>query len=140
WQVLFHPGNEEGGAGALYPIQICWKPSCLDPNGSKFSNYPYFQKGHFYLRNPRSSGEFDIDMFSGVNRIDNSLYTLRKINSDSMCLEIRDQGLTNALIVFNSALSGVGDGTPKPEFALEPNYPNPFAGATMLNFSVAERA
>src|ERR1019366_5695724 len=29
WQVEFQPGNDAGGAGSLYPVMICWKPSCL---------------------------------------------------------------------------------------------------------------
>ena len=78
-------------------------------------------------------------MNSGLGAIDNSLYTLTTINSDSMCLQIRDQGLTNAIIVFIPAGAGVG-GSTAPTFALEPNYPNPFSSATTLNFSVAERS
>ncbi len=136
WQVVFQAGNESGGAGSLYPIEICWKPSCLDP---KNLTTP-FNTGRFMLRNPRNRGEFDINMFSGARIIDNSLYTWRSMGSDSMCLEIRDQGLTNALIVFVPAGAGVGDQGQKPTFALEPNYPNPFASATTLNFAVAERS
>ncbi len=134
WQVKFQPGNESGGAGSLYPIEICWNRSCL--NSSALSGV--FATGNFYLRNSQNPNEFDINMASGQAQIDNSLYTLTAIGSDSECLQIRDQSVSNALIVFVPAGSGVGEGAPKPEFALQPNYPNPFAGATTLNFSVAE--
>ena len=136
WQVKFQPGNEAGGAGSLYPMQICWNSSCLDTT-SKLPGA--FKSGHFYLRNPINPQEFSVDMFSGLGPVDNSLYTLTKIGSDSLCLQIRDQGLTNALIVFIPAGSGVGT-TAHPAFALEPNYPNPFAGTTTMNFSVANRS
>jgi len=135
WQVKFQPGNEAGGAGSLYPVEICWNTSCLDT--SKLTGT--FHNGNFFLRNPVNTQEFNINMFTGLSQIDNSLYTLRQIGADSMCLQIRDQGLTNAIIVFVPFGSGVGTST-KPVFALEPNYPNPFADATTLNFSVAERS
>lgn len=136
WQVKFQPGNEAGGAGSLYPVQICWNSSCLDT--SKLTGT--FNSGHFYLRNPINTNEFSVDMFSGLGPVDNSLYTLTKIGSDSMCLQIRDQGLTNALIVFvPESVAGVGTSA-QPTFALEPNYPNPFAGTTTLNFSVANHS
>ncbi len=138
WQVQFQPGNEAGGAGSLYPVQICWNTACLSdsalPSGSTF------QTGHFFLRNPRNDQEFSIDMNSGAGPVDNSLYTLTRVGSDSLCLQIRDQGLTNAIIVFvPESIAGVGTGT-LPTFALEPNYPNPFSDATTLNFSVAKRS
>jgi len=136
WQVQFQPGNEGGAAGSLYPVDICWNSSCLDTTKLQAP----FTAGHFYLRNPRNSQEFSIDMSSGVGPVDPSLYTLTKLGSDSMCLQIRDQGLTNALIVFiPNSVAGVG-GVSNPVFALEPNYPNPFASTTTLNFSVAQRS
>ena len=57
-----------------------------------------------------------------------------------MCLQIRDQGLINALIVFIPASDAVGQSAAGPEFALNANYPNPFSDATTLNFSVANRS
>ncbi len=142
WQVAFQPGDGSGG-GSLYPVEICWRPSCLDP--ATLPNPPY-SKGHFYLRDPQSAQEFSIDMFlakgsSGANAgpIDNSLYSLIPINSDSECLQIRNTGLTNAIIVFEPAGSGVGTES-APEFSMQPNYPNPFPGSTTLNFSVANRS
>ncbi len=136
WQVQFQPGNEAGGAGSLYPVNICWNSSCMDTSSLSGT----YKTGHFYLRNPVNTQEFNIDMATGAANIDNSLYTLTRISSDSLCLQIRDQGLTNALIVFVPASSGVGTGSAQPVFALEPNYPNPFAGTTTLNFSVAHRS
>ncbi len=135
WQVEFQPGDDAGGAGSLYPVEICWNRSCLDT--SVLQNP--FNKGTFYLRDPQSSQEFSINMFTGQGPIDNSLYTLKQFGSDSECLQIRNQGLTTALIVFEPANSGVNP-TPTAQFSMEPNYPNPFAGATTLNFSVAERS
>lgn len=140
WQVEFQPGNDNGGAGSLYPVLICWKPSCVD-SANLTGN---FTTGHFYLRNPRNPNEFSLNMATGQGPIDNSLYTwMNNVggSSDSMCLQIRDQGLINALIVFIPAdAAGVGQGTAGPEFALQPNYPNPFDGATILNFSVGDHS
>lgn len=136
WQVQFQPGNEGGAAGSLYPLDICWNSSCLDSSKLQAP----FTQGHFYLRNPHNQQEFNLDMNSGVGELDPSLYTLTKLGSDSMCLQIRDQGLNNALIVFiPNSVAGVG-GSTNPVFAIEPNYPNPFASTTTLNFSVAERS
>src|SRR5581483_5384799 len=60
WQVKFQPGNESGGAGSLYPIEICWNRSCL--NSSALSGV--FATGNFYLRNSQNPNEFDINMAS----------------------------------------------------------------------------
>ena len=135
WQVQFQPGNEGGGAGSLYPVEICWNRSCLDP---KVLPTPW-NGGHFYLKNPNSDQEFAINMFTGQGPVNTALYTLIPEGSDSECLQIRDQGLTNAYIEFIPANSGVGTQS-IPTFAIEPNYPNPFAGTTTLNFSVATRS
>src|ERR1019366_5377446 len=98
--------------------------SCLDPIVLRNP----FNKGHFYLRDPQSQQEFDINMFTGQGSIDNSLYTLTQVGSDTECLQIRNQGLTNAIIVFVPFGSGVSGGT-QSVFSMEPNYPNPFSGA-----------
>jgi hypothetical protein len=135
WQVEFQPGNDGGGAGSLYPVQICWNRSCLD---SAALPVP-FNEGHFYLRDPQSSQEFSINMATGQGLIDNSLYTVTPIGSDSICLQIRNQSLINAIIVFVPGNSGVNP-VAQAVNAIQPNYPNPFANSTMLNFSVAERA
>jgi predicted outer membrane repeat protein len=135
WQVEFQPGNDGGGAGSLYPIQICWTRSCLDSDSLPAP----FKTGHFYLRDPQSAQEFSIDMSNGQGPIDNSLYTIKPVGSDTMCLQIRNQGLTNAIIVYVPFGSGVGTSS-QTQFALQPNYPNPFSGATTLNFSVQTRS
>ncbi len=136
WQVEFQPGNDGGGAGSLYPVQICWTRSCLDPATLA---QPY-NKGNFFLRDPQSSQEFNINMFSGQGPVDNSLYTLTQHGSDTECLQIRNQNLNTAIIVFVSENSGVSAAGTLPQFSIEPNYPNPFSGSTTLNFSVAERS
>ncbi len=79
-------------------------------------------------------------MFTTKGAIDNSLYTLIPEGSDSTCLQIRNPGLTTALIVFEPlGVLGVGTSA-QSDFSMQPNYPNPFAGSTTLNFSVAERS
>ena len=137
WQVEFQPGNDGGGAGSLYPVEICWNRSCLDTSNALPGP---FNAGHFYLRDPQSQQEFSINMFTGQGPIDNSLYTLTKIGNDSICLQIRNQSLINAIIVFVPAGGSVNPSVAQPVFSIQPNYPNPFAGSTMLNFSVAERS
>ncbi len=135
WQVEFRPGNDGGGAGSLYPVQICWNRSCLD---SAALPVP-FSEGHFYLRDPQSEQEFSINMATGQGPIDNSLYTITPIGSDSICLQIRNQGLINAIIVFEPNTSAVNS-VAQAVNSIQPNYPNPFANSTMLNFSLAERS
>ncbi|MBS1904199.1 MAG: T9SS type A sorting domain-containing protein [Bacteroidetes bacterium] len=133
WQMRFNAGSDNGGF--LYPIRICWKPSCLNSTGT--------MKGHFYLRHPFDAGEFSIDMATPANHlINNTSYTLMTNvggSNDSACLEIRNVGLSNALIVFVPTNSGV-EKTATPVFSLEPNSPNPFSTSTTLNFSVANRS
>lgn len=135
WQVRIQAGNEAGSF--LYPVRICWKPSCVDT--ASLGN----MRGNFYLRHPQIA-PFSINMRTGEGNIDNNAYTLMRINSDSMCLEIRDVGLLNAFIVFEPALSDVEAGPAPREFALEANTPNPFMpsmhSATVMNFEVKERS
>jgi hypothetical protein len=119
----------------LYPVEICWNRSCLDTSVLPSP----FNTGHFYLRDPQSQQEFDINMFNGQGAIDNSLYTVTQIGSDSICLQVRNQSLINAIIVFVPGNSGVTAGA-QPVFGIQPNYPNPFSGSTMLNFTVGERS
>jgi predicted outer membrane repeat protein len=137
WQVRFNSGSESGGN--LYPMEICWSKACLDPTSTALVGTT-FATGHFYLRQPQNSNEFSIDMFTGKGIIDNSLYTLVPKGSDTLCLQIRDVNLRNALIVFQPAKSGVDPVAPGRQFAIEPNYPNPFSSSTTLNFTVAERS
>ncbi len=136
WQVEFQPGNDGGGAGSLYPVEICWNRQCLD---TSVLPSPY-SLGHFYMRDPQSLQEFNINMFTGQGPIDNSLYTLTQMGNDSLCLQVRNQSLINAIIVFVPAGSGVAAAGTQPVFSIQPNYPNPFSGSTMLNFSVGERS
>ena len=137
WQVRFNSGSESGAS--LYPMEICWSRSCLDPTNANFKNTT-FETGHFYLRQPQNSNEFSIDMFTGKGIIDNSLYTLLQRGSDTLCLQIRDVNLRNALIVFQPLKSGVEPTAPGQQFSIEPNYPNPFSSSTTLSFTVAERS
>ena len=137
WQVRFNAGSESGAS--MYPMEICWSKSCLDPTSSKLAGTT-FATGHFYLRQAQNANEFSIDMFTGKGLIDNSLYTLMPVGSDTLCLQIRDINLKNALIVFQPAKSDVGPTASTPQFSIEPNYPNPFTSSTTLNFAVAERS
>jgi predicted outer membrane repeat protein len=130
WQVRFQSGAE--GSTFLFPIHICWKPSCLDSTGS-------FQ-GQFYLQDPFDPGEFSINMRTGQGPINPSFYTLIKVGADSLCLEIRNVQLANARIVFAPTKSAVAANAQPREFALEQNYPNPFNPSTTLNFSVPSRS
>jgi hypothetical protein len=136
WQVRVQAGNESGSF--LYPLQICWKSSCLDSLTGNFA------KGNFYLRHPQTPGEFSINMRTGQGPVDNSLYTLKRVGTDMYCLEIRDVNLRNAIIVFQPEKSGVETTPAQPAaFNIEQNRPNPFnpiAGATTINFSVAKRS
>jgi hypothetical protein len=137
WQVKFQSGNEGGQTGNLFPIDICWRPSCMDtaklPAGT-------FKTGRFYLRHPQNPQEFSVNMFTGGGPVDPSLYTLKKVGADSMVLEVRDAKLANALIVFIPAGSGVEETSPTVQkFAIEPSHPNPFSSATTIDFAVAER-
>jgi len=135
WQVRIQAGNEAGSF--LYPVRICWKPSCVDT--ASLGNV----RGNFYLRHPQIA-PFSINMRTGEGNIDNNAYTLMRIGADSMCLEIRDVGLDNAFIVFEPSLSDVEAGPIAREFALEANSPNPFNpalhGSTVVNFDVKERS
>ena len=138
WQVKFQSGDDGGQNGNLYPIHICWRPSCMDtaklPKGT-------FATGRFYLRHPQNPQEFSVNMFTGGGPVDPSLYTLMKVGADSMVLEVRDSKLGNALIVFIPAGSGVEESSaPVREFAIEPSHPNPFSSATTIDFAVAERS
>lgn len=132
WQIRVQSGDEAGSF--LYPVRICWRPSCLDPNA--MGN----MAGQFYLRHPSSSDRFSINMRDGLGPVDPNLYTLMRVNADSLCLEIRDVDLQNALIVFQPSKSGV-EGTPVTrQFALGQNHPNPFNPSTTFSFEVAERS
>jgi len=138
WQVMFQSGNEGGQPGNLFPMEICWRPSCLDTSKLGTEN---FSKGHFYLRNPQNPQEFSINMWTGSGPIDPSLYTLLKLGSDTMCLQIRDTKLANAIIVFEPEFESVEPSTlGAAKFSIEPSYPNPFSSATTIDFSVAERS
>jgi predicted outer membrane repeat protein len=137
WQVNFNSGGEAGGALNI-PVEICWTKSCLDPTGKMAGST--FATGDFYLRQAQNSNEFSINMRTGQGPIDNSLYDLVQKGSDTMCLVIHDQSLTNALIVFVPARSGVETTPTAQQFALEPNFPNPVMTTTTLNFTVAERS
>ena len=135
WQIKFQSGNEGGQTGNLFPMEICWKRSCMDP--AKFTDSSFIG-GHFFLQNPAKT--VSINMFNGNGAIDPSLYTLFKIGADSMCLQIRDAKLANAVIVFVPKKSGVEPTVNAPKFAIGQSYPNPFASATTIDFSVAERS
>lgn len=135
WQIRIQSGAEAGTF--LYPVKICWNPSCLDT--VNLGN----MRGTFYLRHPATPSQFSINMRTGEGPVDNNLYTLMRMGPDSLCLEIRDVDLANALIVFQPSLSDVEAGPiTSREFALEPNYPNPFtmANGTVMNFNVPERS
>ncbi len=138
WQIRFNAGSDNGAY--LYPILICWRPSCLDTTGTF--------KGNFYLVHESNPSEFSILMNNtttgakaGAGPINNASYTLLKIGSDSMCLEIFDVAQKGARIIFVPPKSAVTD-APTSKFALEQNYPNPFnlSTSTRINFSVAERS
>ena len=135
WQFMFQSGSAKG-FGNLYPITIGWRPNCLDSNNLSGN----FTGGHFFLRNPRNENEFSINLFTGGGPIDNSMYTLMKFGTDSMALQIRDQSLTNALIVYVDGSSDVEESTPPAQFELGANYPNPFSAGTTMNFSIPELA
>jgi hypothetical protein len=77
-------------------------------------------------------------MRSGEKAINETFYTLRTIGSDSLCLEIRNVGLSNARIVFVPSKSEVA-GEDARITVLEQNYPNPFNPSTTLRFKLAER-
>jgi hypothetical protein len=129
WQIRFNAGSDIGPSGFYYPIHICWRPSCLDNTGNL--------KGQFFLRHPFTAGEFSINMRTGLGPINNASYTLMHITNDSLCLEIRNTGLNNALIVYEGVKNDVA-ATTAPTFALESNNPNPFTSSTTIHFSVAE--
>ncbi|HYM21480.1 MAG TPA: FlgD immunoglobulin-like domain containing protein [Candidatus Kapabacteria bacterium] len=129
WQIRFNAGSDQGPNGFYYPIHICWRPSCLDNTGNL--------KGNFYLRHPFTSSEFSINMKTGKGPINNASYTLMSVGNDSLCLEIRNTGLSNALIVYQGPRSGV-ETSVAPTFSLEPNNPNPFVSSTTIHFGVAE--
>ncbi len=129
WQIRFNSGSDNGSF--YYPIRICWRPSC-------FANTGAFA-GHFYLQHPFDVSEFSIDMNSLAGARNAANYTLITFGNDSACLEINNVGLSNARIVFVPTKSAV-DNAPAPKFDLASNYPNPFASATTIRFSVAERS
>jgi hypothetical protein len=132
WQVRFQAGEDAGSF--LYPVEICWNTGCLDSTGP-------FNSGRFYLQHPNTPSEFNIDMRDPQIRVMNpSFYSLRNVTADSVCLEIRNVGLSNARIIFVPKNSGVADGSTSLT-SLEANYPNPFtsAGSTTLRFNVGAR-
>jgi hypothetical protein len=135
WQFEFQSGAS-GVSNNLYPIMLTWMPSSLDPANLSGN----FTTGHFFLRNPRNANEFSINMFTGAGPIDNSLYTFMQIGPDLMGLQIRDVSLMNALIVYVDGTADVGESTHPIQFALDPNYPNPFSSGTSMNFSIPEMA
>ncbi len=128
WQISFNAGADNGNY--LYPITICWRPSCLDTTGSFV--------GNFYLVHETNNQEFSIDMKTGAGNIDPTFYTLNKISADSLCLEIRDKTQKGARIIFVPPKSDVTS-APALKNSLE-NYPNPFSSSTRITFSVAERS
>jgi predicted outer membrane repeat protein len=138
WQIRFNAGSDNGTY--LFPIEICWRPSCLDGYQTAFP-------GNFYLVHETNPKEFSILMDNpkdkgakaGDGTIDNSLFSLMKIGSDSLCLVINDQTQGGARIIFVGPQSAVTtpDAT---KFALEQNYPNPFNASTRITFSVADRS
>jgi hypothetical protein len=132
WQVRFKSGSDANGS-FLYPVEICWNMACLDS-----SNLGTFSGGNFFLQHPNTPGEFSINMNTGAGPINTTFYTLRQVDSDSMCLEIKNVGLDNARIIFVPAGSAVAD-REATTFALEQNYPNPFGASTTIRFDVAER-
>ena len=129
WQVRFQSGSE--GGSFLYPVEICWNTSCFDSTGTFV--------GNFFIQHPNTPSEFSLNMKTGGGPINNSFYTLRRIGSDSVCLEIRNVGLDNVRIVFAPAKSDVPTSTAALT-GLEQNSPNPFGSNTTLRFSVVERA
>lgn len=129
WQIRFNAGSDNGNY--LYPIMICWKPSCLGNTGS-FA-------GNFYLAHESNPNEFSINMNTGNGPINLASYTLMRIGSDSLCLEINDVTQKGARIIFVPTKSDAPV-VSTPKFALEQNYPNPFNSSTRINFSVAERS
>ena len=129
WQIRFNAGSDNGAF--LFPIKICWRPSCLDTTGSFI--------GNFYLVHGSNPNEFSINMKNGAGIIDPAFYTLTKIGSDSLCLEIRDASQKGARIVFIPPKSDVTS-VPAAKNALEQNYPNPFSSSTRISFSVADRS
>ncbi|MEO6939809.1 MAG: FlgD immunoglobulin-like domain containing protein [Candidatus Kapaibacterium sp.] len=134
WQFRFQSGDE--GGTFLFPVHICWRPSCLDKG-----NTGTFQ-GSFFLQDPFDPTEFNINMNTGIGPVNPSFYTLMKVGTDSLCLEIRNVKLENARIVFvPTKLLAVGKNpSSAKEFALEQNYPNPFNPSTTLNFTVAHKS
>ncbi len=129
WQIRFNAGSDNGAF--LYPIRICWRPSCLDTTGRFI--------GAFYLVHESNPKEFSIDMKTGSGNYNPSSYKLVRINSDSLCLEIYDVAQKDARIIFVPPKSAVPVSS-TPQFALEQNYPNPFNASTRISFSVAERS
>ena len=129
WQVRFQSGSEAGSF--LYPVEICWNKGCFDSTGTFV--------GNFYLVHPNTPSEFSINMNNGGGPINNTFYTLRNVGADSLCLEIRNVGLTNARIVFVPTKSDVA-GEDAKITVLEQNYPNPFNPSTTLRFKLAERS
>jgi len=133
WQIRFQSGAD--GGTFLYPVNIAWRPSCLDSTGSMV--------GDFYLQNPFNVNEFSINMRTGLGIWAPAFYTLTRVGSDSLIFTIRNVGLSNARIVFHPLKESVEAIAPASEFALKQNFPNPFTpstGATTLSFAVAKKA
>ncbi|MEP7235487.1 MAG: FlgD immunoglobulin-like domain containing protein, partial [Ignavibacteriota bacterium] len=129
WQIRFNAGSDNGAF--LFPVRICWRPSCLDSTGSFL--------GNFYLVHGSNPKEFDINMKTGLGDLNPASYVLDRIGSDSLCLEIRDINQKDARIIFIPPHSDAPI-TSVPKFSLEQNYPNPFASSTRITFNVAERS
>lgn len=128
WQIRFQSGSEAGSF--LFPVEICWNKGCFDSTGTFV--------GDFYLVHPNTPSEFGINMRTGEKSINETFYTLRNVGADSLCLEIRNVGLSNARIIFVPTKSDVA-GEDTRITVLEQNYPNPFNPSTTLRFKLAER-
>ncbi|MEI8133711.1 MAG: FlgD immunoglobulin-like domain containing protein [bacterium] len=139
WQIRFNAGSDNGAF--LFPVQICWAPSCLDKSQKDLP-------GNFYLVHETNPKEFSVLMDNpagstttkaGDGPINLASYKVTKISSDSICLEIFDATQKGARIVFIPKGSDVKNSSTL-KFALEQNYPNPFNSFTTINFSIAERS
>jgi predicted outer membrane repeat protein len=137
WQIRFNAGSDNGGY--LFPVMICWKPSCLDNAQTAFP-------GNFYLVHETNPKEFSILMNNtktgakaGAGPINPASYKLIPIGSDSLCLEIDDVTEKGARIIFVAPNSAVPTSNVT-KFAIEQNYPNPFNAYTTITFSAAERS
>lgn len=133
WKGIFQAGNLPGGS-PNYPVVICWSMS----DAQKAPHSIFFEDQ--FWDDSTNSGLFRVNMKNGNFQAGTGI-TVRRVGTDTICVEINLTQVKGFKIVYDLAL-GVDDGNNSAiagGYTLSSNAPNPFSNSTEISYYAPQR-